>query len=135
MHLTISRNDCGARPKFHWFQSSSIKLPTPITSLQSIPLPLLDLIEDSDAVVFRGCTLWCQHVGVDGLFSGRDQHLEALIYHGVKVVILLSFQYDGHDLLISGNDLVFRRFHTSGHLMECFIRFYKFQSSCFAYRK
>ena len=68
-------------------------------------------------------------------FSGRDQHLEALIYHGVKVVILLSFQYDGHDLLTNGNDLVFRRLHTSGPLTECFIRFYKFQSSCFPYHK
>ena len=73
MHLTISRNDWGARPKFHCFQSSSTKLPTPIASLQSIPLPLLDLIEDPEAMVLRCCTLWWQHVGVDGLFSSRDQ--------------------------------------------------------------
>ena len=61
----------------------------------------------------------------------------SLISHGVKVVTLVSFHYDGHDLhdiLISGNELVFRRLHTSGHfslLTECFIRFYEFQSSCF----
>ena len=73
MHLTISRNYRGARPKFHWFQSSSTKLPTPIASLQSIPLPLLDLIEDTEAMVLRCCTLWWLHVGVDGLFPGRDQ--------------------------------------------------------------
>ena len=67
-------------------------------------------------------------------FSGRDQLLEALIYHGVKVVTLLSFQYDCHDLLVSGNDLMFRRLHTSGHFSlftACLIRFYKFQSICF----
>ena len=43
-------------------------------------------------------------------------------------VILLSFQYDDHDLLISGNDLVFRWLHTSGHFslfMEC-------QGMCFS---
>ena len=47
---------------------------------------------------------------MDGLFSNRDQLLEALISHDVKVVTLLSFQYDGHDLLVSGNDLVFDDF-------------------------
>ena len=30
-------------------------------------------------MVFRCCTLCWQHVGVDGLFSGRDQLLEALV--------------------------------------------------------
>ena len=68
IHLTISRNDWGARPKFRWFQSSSTQLSTPISSLQSIPLPLLDMLEDSGDVVLRCCTLWLQHVGVDGLF-------------------------------------------------------------------
>ncbi len=129
MLLTISRNEWGARPKFRCFQSSPTKLSTPISSLQSIPLPLLDLMEDSDAVVLRCCTRWWQHAGVDGLFSGRDQLLEALISHGVKVVTLLSFQYDGHDLLVSGNDLTFRRLHTSGQFSlftECLIRLYKF---------
>ena len=46
----------------------------------------------------------------------------------------VSFQYVGHDLLVSGNDLVFRRLHTYGYFSlftECLIRFYKFQSSCF----
>ncbi len=70
----------------------------------------MDLIEDSEAVVLRCCTLWWQHVGVDGIFSGCDQLLEALVSHVGKVVTLLSFQYDGHDLLVSGNDLVFDDF-------------------------
>ena len=43
-------------------------------------------------------------LGRMAFFPGRDQLLEALISHGVKVVTLLSFQYDGHDLLVSGND-------------------------------
>ena len=125
MYLTISRSDWGARPKFYWFQSSFTKPPTPICSLQRIPLPLLDLM----AVVLRCCILWWHD-----LFSGRDQLLEEFLYLGVKVVTLLSFQYDGHDLLASGNDQVFRQLHTSGHFSlftECLIRFYKFQSSCF----
>ena len=67
MHLTISRNDWRVRPKFRCFQSSSTKLPTPISSLQSIPLPLLDLLEDSGDVVLCCCTLWLQRVGLDGL--------------------------------------------------------------------
>ena len=44
-------------------------------------------------MVLRCCTLWWKQVGVDGLFSGRDQLLEAVISDGVKVVTLLSFQY------------------------------------------
>ena len=44
---------------------------------------------------------------MDGLLSGGDQLLEALIPHGIKVVIQLHFGYDGHGLLTSGNDLVF----------------------------
>ncbi len=91
-------------------------------------------MEDSEAVVLR-CSILCwQHLGVGGLSSGRDQLLEALISHDVNVVTLVSFQCDGHDLLVSSSDLVFRRLHTSGHFSlftECLIRFYKFQSSCF----
>ena len=68
MQLTISKSNWRAQPKFHWFQSSSTKLTTPICSLQSIPLPLLDLLEDSDAVVLRCGTFCWQHVGVDGFF-------------------------------------------------------------------
>ena len=44
------------------------KAPNPNPQPAKYSLPLLDLIEDSDAVVFRCCTLWWQHVGVDGLF-------------------------------------------------------------------
>ena len=95
-------------------------------------------MEDSEAVVLRCSTLWWQHLGVDGLFSGHDKLLKALIYHGAKVVTLLSFQNDGHDLLVSVNDLVFRQLHTYGHFClftEYIIRFYKFQSSCFCDHK
>ena len=75
-------------------------------------------------VAHFGCNMW----GWMAFFPGRDQLLEALIYHGVKVVTLLSFQYDGHDLLVSGNDLAFRRLHTSGQFSlftECLISLYK----------
>ena len=75
-----------------------------------------------------------QHVGAVGLFPGRDQLLGALISHGVKVVTLLSFQYDGHDLLVSGNDLAFRRLHTSGQFSlftECLFAFTSLNTAAF----
>ena len=83
------------------------KLPSPIFSRQRIPLPLLDLMKHSEAVILCCCGSWWQHVWVDGLLSGGDQLLEALIPHGILVVIQLPFLYDGHGLLTSCNDLVF----------------------------
>ena len=125
MLLTISSNDWGARPKFRCFQSSSTKLSTPISSLQSIPLPLLDLMEDSDAVVLRCCTLWWQHAGEDGVFPRS---------WSAPGSADISWCQGGHSAFLSvrwswPSRQRQWRFHTSGQFSlftECLIRFNKF---------
>ena len=117
----------------------STTLPTPISSLQSIPpchcwtwwktLRLCCFV----AAHYGGNILgWMAFVPVVTSSWKRWYLMMSML------VTLLSFQYDGHDLLVSSNALVFRRLHTYGHFSlftECLIRFYKFQSSCFCDHK